>query len=103
MKMHHISQEQVESIMEKIRVIIETGDYPPETMEEIFNLSGVDGAKFLECKNHPAQTNQVNFELDPKQGIRFFDPFNFFTNGIYKTIDGWSVWTIDNLKEPWSY
>jgi len=103
MKMHHITQEQVDQIVEKVRTVVETGDYAPEIMADIFKLSGVDGEKFLECKNHPAQTDQANFEMDPEQGIRFFDPFNFFTNGIYKTIDGWSLWTVDNLKEPWDY
>jgi hypothetical protein len=48
------------------------------------------------------QAQQVNFEIDESKGIRFFDPFNFYTQGIYKDMDGWSVWTIDNLKEPWS-
>jgi hypothetical protein len=43
----------------------------------------------------------VNFEIDPEKGVRFFDPFNFFTRGIYKDMDGLTVWTQDNLKEPW--
>ena len=41
--------------------------------------------------------------MDRETGVRFFDPFNLFTEGIYKTIDGWSLWTTDNLKEPWDY
>ena len=45
----------------------------------------------------------MNFEFDPAKGVRFFDPFNFFTRGIYKDMDGLTVWTADNLKEPWEY
>lgn len=103
MKMHNVSPEAVETIMARVGEIIASGEYPPDKMEEIFTLSGVDGNKFLECKNHPAQTNQASFELDEKQGIRYFDPFNFYTNGIFKTIEGWSLWTTENLKEPWSH
>ena len=69
----------------------------------IFKLSDVDGKKFLECKAHPIQKEKVNFEIDPEKGVRFFDPFNFFTRGIYKDMDGLTVWTTDNLKEPWKY
>ncbi len=103
MKMHHLSPEQVEKIMAVVREVIDSGEYPTDKMDEIFKLSGVDGAKFIECKNHPIQSEQTNFELDREQGVRFFDPFNLFTEGIYKTIDGWSLWTTDNLKEPWDY
>ncbi|NIQ03454.1 MAG: hypothetical protein GWM98_26340 [Nitrospinaceae bacterium] len=102
MKMHHLSPEKVEEIMRIVGEIVDSGDYAPDQMEKVFELSGVDGNKFLECKNHPAQTSQVNFEMNKDQGIRFFDPFNFYTNGIYKDMDGWSVWTMDQLKEPWS-
>ena len=48
-------------------------------------------------------SEKVNFEIDPEKGVRFFDPFNFFTRGIYKDMDGLTVWTQDNLKEPWEY
>ncbi len=102
MKMHHLPPETVAQIMSQIQAVVDSGDYQIETMEEIFTLSGVDGKQFLESKNNPAQSAQVNFEINREQGIRFFDPFNFYTNGIYKDIDGWSVWTQDNLKEPWS-
>ena len=103
MKMHHLSKEEVEALMAKVKEVADSGDYPPDKMEEIFTLSKVEGEKFLECKAHPLQQSKVNFEIDPEKGIRYFDPFNFFTEGIYKDMDGWSVWTTDNLKEPWSY
>jgi hypothetical protein len=102
MKMNHLTQEQVEEIMEKVRDVVDTDDYSPEKMGVIFDLSNVEGNNFLECKNHPAQNDKVNFELDSENGIRFFDPFNFFTKGIYKDVDGWSRWTMENLKEPWT-
>ncbi len=100
--MNHLSKEEVDQIMVLVRDVIESNDYSPENMGEIFKLSKVEGEKFLECRNHPAQQNQVNFELDSGNGIRFFDPFNFYTKGIYKDIDGWSRWTMENLKEPWT-
>lgn len=103
MKMHHLSQEEVDTIMGKVRDVVDSGEFDPEKMEEIFALSKVDGNKFLECKGNPLQSDKVNFEVDRERGIRFFDPFNLYTKGIYKDIDGWSVWTEDNLKEPWSY
>ena len=102
MKMHHLDPETVDKIMTTVQKVVDSGEYPMDTMDEIFKLSGVDGKLFLESKNNPAQAAQVNFEFDREQGIRFFDPFNFYTNGIYKDIDGWSVWTQDNLKEPWT-
>ena len=102
MKMHHLSKETVDSIMEKVREILESGNYDPEKIEAIFKLSEVDPEKFLECKNNELQQDKVNFELDAEKGIRFFDPFNFFTRGIYKDMDGLTVWTLDNLKEPWT-
>lgn len=103
MKMHHLSPEDVEKIMEVVRDVTDSGEYPTDKMDKIFKLSGVDGAKFIECKNHPIQTEHTNFEIVLKTGVRFFDPFDLFTEGIYKTIDGWSLWTTDNLKEPWDY
>ena len=103
MKMHHLNKEEVGEVMARIKEVVESGDYPPEKMEEIFTLSKVDGKKFLECKSHPIQKEKVNFEMNMEKGIRFLDPFNFYTGGIYKDMDGWSVWTTDNLKEPWSY
>ncbi len=103
MKMHHLSKEVVETILEKVREVVESGDYTPEKIEALFKLSQVDPGKFLECKAHEIQKDKVNFELDAEKGIRFFDPFNFFTGGIYKDVDGLTVWTVDNLKEPWSY
>ncbi len=102
MKMHHLSQETVELILGKVKELADSGDYPPDKVEEVFKLSEMDGEKFLESKNNSLQTDKVNFEIDPKQGIRFFDPFSFFTGGVYKDFDGWTVWTVDNLKEPWT-
>ncbi len=102
MKMHHLSKEKVETILEKVREVVALGDYPPDKIEEIFKLSEVNPGKFLESKAHPVQKDKVGFELDPEKGVRFFDPFNFFTQGIYKDVDGLTVWTRDNLKEPWS-
>ena len=103
MKMHHLDKEKVAAIMLKVKQVVESGEYPAEVIEEIFKLSEVDGGKFLECKSHPIQKEKVNFEIDPERGVRFFDPFNFFTRGIYKDMDGLTVWTQDNLKEPWEY
>ena len=100
--MNHLSKEEVDRVMELVRAVVENDDYSQDKMEVIFKLSKVEGEKFLECRDHPAQKNQVNFELDLDNGIRFFDPFNFYTKGIYKDIDGWSRWTIENLKEPWT-
>ena len=102
MKMHHLSEEEVQAIMEKVQAVVDSGAFDPDKMEEIFTLSKVDGNKFLECKNNPMQSEQVNFEIEREKGIRYLDPFNFYTQGIYKDIDGWSEWTIDNLKEPWT-
>lgn len=103
MKMHHLSKETVATILEKVKAVVDSGNYDPASIEEIFNLSAVDAEKFLECKSNDIQKDKVNFEMDAEKGIRFFDPFNFFTRGIYKDVDGLTVWTIDNLKEPWSY
>ena len=100
--MNHLSKEIVEQIMKVVRDVIASGDYSPDKMEEIFKLSGVEGEKFIECKNNPVQADKVNFEMNEENGIRFFDPFNFFTQGIYKDVDGWSRWTMENLKEPWT-
>jgi len=102
MKMNHLSKEQVGEVMKKIREVLDSGEFHPDRMEEIFNLSKVEGDKFLECKSNPLQQDKVNFELDAEKGIRFFDPFNFFTQGIYKDVDGWSRWTMENMKEPWT-
>ena len=103
MKMHHLDKEKVKAVMLKVKQVVESGQYPADIIEEIFQLSEVDGKKFLECKNHPVQKEKVYFEIDPEKGVRFFDPFNFFTRGIYKDMDGLTVWTQDNLKEPWEY
>jgi hypothetical protein len=101
MKMHHLNKDQVEAIMLKVKEVVDSGQYPADTIEAIFKLS--NGEKFLECKAHPIQKEKVNFEIDPEKGVRFFDPFNFFTRGIYKDMDGLTIWTTDNLKEPWEY
>ncbi len=102
MKMNHLTEEDVQQIMDKVKYVLESKDFSTEIMDEIFKLSKVDGEKYLECKGIPPQANNVNFELDPEQGVRFFDPFNFYTGGIYKDVDGWSRWTMENLKEPWT-
>ena len=101
--MHHLGKEQVVAIMLKVKEVVDSGQYPANIIEAIFKLSDVDGVKFLECKAHPIQKEKVNFEIDPEKGVRFFDPFNFFTRGIYKDMDGLTIWTTDNLKEPWEY
>ena len=103
MKMHHLDKKKVEAIMLKVKQVVESGQYPADIIEEIFQLSEVDGKKFLECKAHPIQKEKVNFEIDPEKGVRFFDPFNFFTRGSYMDMDGLTVWTQDTLKEPWEY
>jgi len=103
MKIHHLSEEEIQTIMEKVRDLVDSGEFPPEKVEEIFTLSKVQGEKFLECRANPFQSRQVNFQVDRNKGIRFFDPFNFFTGGIYKDVDGWTLWTADQLKEPWHW
>ena len=100
--MHHLSKETVDLILGKVKELADSGNFTPERVEEVFKLSEMDGPKFLESKNNPLQADKVNFEVDPKQGIRFFDPFSFYTGGVYKDVDGWTVWTVDNLKEPWT-
>jgi len=102
MKMNHLSKEKVDQVMQKVHEVLADGEFHPDKMDEIFNLSEVAGEKFLECKANPLQQDKVNFELDAEKGIRFFDPFNFFTRGIYKDVDGWSRWTLENLKDPWT-
>ena len=84
MKMHHLDKEKVEAVMLKVKEVVDSGQYPPELIEEIFKLSEVDGEKFLESKAHPVQKEKVNFEIDPEKGVRFFDPFNFFTREFIK-------------------
>ena len=101
MKMHHLNEDGVKAVMEKVQAAIEE-ELSADKVEEIFKLSKVDPEGFLNCKSNEVQANQVNFEIDESKGVRFFDPFNFYTQGIYKDMDGWSVWTIDNLKEPLS-
>ena len=103
MKMHHLEKDEVKAVMEKVKTTVNESELDPGKIEEIFKLSKVDPEAFLNCKSKDNQQNQVNFEIDEKKGVRFFDPFNFYTQGIYKDMDGWSVWTTDNLKEPWSY
>ena len=102
MKMNHLSKEKVDEIIQKVEAVLAEEEFNQDKMEEIFKLSEVEGEKFLECKANPLQQEKVNFELDEQQGIRFFDPFNFFTKGIYKDVDGWSRWTLENLKDPWT-
>ena len=102
MKMNHLSKETVDALMEKIHDVLASNDYSAEKMEIIFGLSEVKGDLFLKCKENPVQAQNVNFELDREKGVRFFDPFSFFTGGIYKDVDGWTRWTVENLKEPWT-
>ena len=102
MKMHHLDEDGVKAVMEKVQAAVEEEELSAHKVEEIFKLSKVDPEGFLNCKSNEVQANQVNFEIDESKGVRFFDPFNFYTQGIYKDMDGWSVWTVDNLKEPWS-
>ena len=77
MKMHHLDKEQVEAVMQKVKEVVDSGQYPADTIEAIFELSKVDGKNFLECKAHPIQKEKVNFEIDPEKGVRFFDPFTW--------------------------
>ena len=102
MKMHHLEEDEVKAIMEKVKTAVGEKELNTDKVEEIFELSKVKPKGFLDCKSNEMQAKQVNFEIDESKGIRFFDPFNFYTQGIYKDMDGWSVWTIDNLKEPWA-
>ncbi|MBI5428777.1 MAG: hypothetical protein HZA02_10990, partial [Nitrospinae bacterium] len=94
MKMNHLSKETVDAVLEKVQDVVARNDYSPGKMGEIFKLSEADGEKFLQCKANPQQAPNVNFEMDPEQGIRFFDPFSFFTGRIYKDVDGWTRWTM---------
>ncbi len=103
MKMHHLEEEEVKAVMEKVLVAVGDAELDADKVEEIFKLSKVDPEGFLNCKSNEVQEKQVNFEIDESKGVRFFDPFNFYTKGIYKDMDGWSVWTVDNLKKPWEY
>ena len=103
MKMHHLDEEEVKAVMEKVQTAVSEDELDADKIEEIFKLSKVEPEGFLDCKSNEVQTSQVNFEIDQSKGVRFFDPFNLYTQGIYKDMDGWSVWTVDNLKEPWSY
>ncbi|MFQ5482731.1 MAG: hypothetical protein ACE5ER_08225 [Nitrospinaceae bacterium] len=103
MKIHHLSEEEIGVILVKVRELVDSGEFPTDRVGEIFTLSKVDGEKFLECKEHPFQSQQVNFQVDRDKGIRYFDPFNFYSGGIYKDVDGWSLWTSDQLKEPWKW
>ena len=48
MKMHHLDKEKVEAIMEKVKQVVDSGQYPADIIEEIFKLSDVDGEKFLD-------------------------------------------------------
>ena len=72
MKMHHLDKEQVEAIMLKVKEVVDSGQYPADTIEAIFKLSDVDGEKFLECKAHPIQNEKVNFEIDPGKRCTVF-------------------------------
>ena len=77
MKMHHLDKEQVESVMEKVKEVVDSGQYPADTIEAIFELSKVDGKNFLECKAHPIQKEKVNFEIDPEKVYGFLIPSTF--------------------------
>ena len=55
MKMHHLDKEKVEAVMLKVKQVVESGQYPADIIEEIFQLSEVDGEKFLECKTIPSK------------------------------------------------
>ena len=72
MKMHHLPPETVEQIMTKVQGVVDSGDYPMDTMDEIFTLSGVDGKQFLDSKNNPAQATTSCFlwaDCPPWQGL----------------------------------
>ena len=61
MKMHHLPPETVDQIMTKVQEVIDSGDYPMDTMDEIFTLSGVNGNIFWKVKtirrNRPRSTS----------------------------------------------
>ena len=61
MKMHHLDKEKVETIMQRVKEVIESGEYPPDKIEEIFKLSEVDGEKFLEDQ----KTTRLNSSHKP--------------------------------------
>ena len=37
MKMHHLDKEKVEAVMLKVKQVVESGQYPADIIEEIFN------------------------------------------------------------------
>ena len=88
MKMHHLDKEKVEAVMQKVKEVVDSGQYPPELIEEIFKLSEVDGEKFLESKAHPIQKEKVNFEIDPDKGVRFLIHLTF---SLRESIKIWTV------------
>ena len=79
MKMHHLDEEEVKAVMEKVQAAVGDEELDADKIEEIFKLSKVEPEGFLSCKSNEVQASQVNFEIDQSKGVRFFDPFNFYT------------------------
>ena len=56
--MHHLDKEKVEAIMEKVKQVVDSGQYPADIIEEIFKWGGfipqdeslVDGSDGREIK-----------------------------------------------------
>ena len=87
MKIHHLEREEVGNILVKVRDLVDSGQYPPDKMEEIFTLSKVDGNKFLECKNNPVQA-QPTSRWTGTRASGFSIPSIFIRGGFTKTWTG---------------
>ena len=63
MKMHHLDEDGVKAVMEKVQAAIEE-ELSADKVEEIFKLSKVDPEGFLNCKSNEVQANQVKIKLE---------------------------------------
>ena len=41
MKMHHLDEDKVKVIMLKVKEVIDSGEYPPDKIEEIFSVISI--------------------------------------------------------------
>ena len=64
MKMHHLEEDEVKEIMEKVKSAVGEKELNTDKVEEIFELSKVKPKGFLDCKSNEIQAKQVNFEID---------------------------------------
>jgi len=64
MKMHHLEEDEVKEVMEKVQVAVKEEELAPDKIEEIFKLSKVASEGFLNCKSNEIQAQQVNFEIE---------------------------------------